>query len=109
MTEQDDNLKRVLTKVRPCILEFQKIHRELRRDKFTMSDLVIFILQHHQIAPDSASRCLRKMRESGEINYDVPAKKDGLYVWLPLGAPTKAKKPKPKLEQLSLFGDEKKT
>lgn len=98
MSEQDEHLARVLTKIRPCILEFQRAHPQ----KFTMSDLVIFVLQYHQIAPDSASRCLRKMRELGEVNYDVPDRKDGLYVWLPLGATVKVKKTKPK-HQLSLF------
>lgn len=76
MNTQSEQLKRVKSKIAPAILEFCRQHLLAQ---FHMADLVRFVALACPAAPDSASRILRDLRASGEVEYTVLSRKDSLY------------------------------
>jgi hypothetical protein len=74
---QSGNLSRVKAVIAPLILEFCKSRGV--GAQFHMVELTEFVSQKTSIAPDSAGRILRDMRQQGELNYKVVQRRESLY------------------------------
>lgn len=74
---QPRELARCRSAVAPVILDFWK-SRGIGA-QFHMSELTEFVRRRTPIAPDSAGRILRDMRQAGEINYRVIDRRRSLY------------------------------
>jgi hypothetical protein len=74
---QPRELKRVKSEVAPLILAFWK--EKGNGAQFHMAELTKFVAARTTIAPDSAGRILRDMRQGGEINYRVVSRRESLY------------------------------
>lgn len=79
MSEQDDNLARVSTKIAPVVLRFCRKRWRRGEPEFHMEELVKFVKNRTQIAPDSPSRILRKLRLDKRIDYNVVSRSESLY------------------------------
>jgi hypothetical protein len=77
---QDANLERVNGKVCAAVLEFWAARLApggMRQ--FHMQELTAWVARNVPIAPDSAGRILRLMRQKGLIEYRVVRRSDSLY------------------------------
>lgn len=70
-------LSRCKATIAPIILKFWKL-REIG-DQFHMSELTDYVKAQAVIAPDSAGRILRDMRQASELNYLVIDRRNSLY------------------------------
>jgi len=77
IAEQEANLARVFTKIAPAILEFHK--RVGVGGEFHMADLTAYVRARTEIAPDSAGRIMRCLRQDGALNYEVVNRRQSLY------------------------------
>lgn len=76
--EQQANIERVHHKIAPAILAFFALHG--RGSTFRVDELRMFInAKFPSVAPDSAGRIMRDLRERGEIDYDVINRRQSLY------------------------------
>ena len=87
MTDNQEHLKRVSSKINAAILAFCG-----SRTHFHMHELVESVQSelsrafggvHGAIAPDSASRILRDMKVKGLLNYEVLSRRNSHYKVLP--------------------------
>lgn len=74
---QPRELRRVRAAIAGLILEFFEV-RGIGA-QFHMAELMRFVNSHMIIAPDSAGRILRDMRQDGELNYAVIDRRKSLY------------------------------
>ena len=74
---QPRELARCKAVIAPLILKFFSLRAE--GEQFHMADLTRFVNSHVTIAPDSAGRILRDMRQAGELNYQVVDRRNSLY------------------------------
>jgi hypothetical protein len=83
--DDDDELTnraRIVWKLRPYVLEFRAFWGGRM---FHAEDLRKFVLQRAPgTAPDSPGRCMRELRQLGEINYECVNRRKSLYLFLPL-------------------------
>jgi len=74
---QPRELARCKAVIAPLILKFFSLRGV--GEQFHMADLTRFVNAHTPIAPDSAGRILRDMRQGGELNYQVVDRRNSLY------------------------------
>lgn len=77
MSEQEENLGRVSTKIGPAILDFYR--DKVSGHRFHMEELQLYIRERFPTAPDSPSRVMRDLRQRSLINYKVISRRDSLY------------------------------
>jgi hypothetical protein len=79
MSIQDMNLDRVTAKIGPTIKEFF-VAKQVG-EQFTAFDVCNYCLDHgtKKLAPASADRVMRGMRQRDEVNYDVVERSNSLY------------------------------
>ena len=70
-TEQQQHLRRVSARIEALILSFARDRLAVKRPEFHMSELTHFVGRHELLAPDSAGRVLRNMRQRGLLGYRV--------------------------------------
>tara|TARA_R110000824_G_scaffold247940_3_gene437026 strand:- start:1681 stop:2016 length:336 start_codon:yes stop_codon:yes gene_type:complete len=78
-TEQQDNIKRVGSRIARAIASFMDTH-----DQFRADDLRNHVAARCQCAPASADRILRDLRRKGVVNYRVLNRRQSLYKCLPV-------------------------
>jgi hypothetical protein len=71
---QEENLDRVTQKISAAVMEFCRPEREFR-----MTQLAEFVSARVGLAPDSAGRVLRSLRQSGKIDYEVINRQNSVY------------------------------
>jgi hypothetical protein len=71
-----ENLQRVKSRIAPAVIEFA---RARVGGRFTMRELVEYVAGVVGVAPDSPSRILRDLRQSGELDYVVLSRRDSVY------------------------------
>jgi transcription initiation factor IIE alpha subunit len=79
---QRENLERVNSAIAKTILEFIEMRKAhgMTNAYFHMVDLTDYVMSRHlNIAPDSAGRILRYLRQQGKINYRVENRRASLY------------------------------
>jgi hypothetical protein len=77
---QRENLDRVQSALACNILLFIELRVLGNERVFHMNDLTNFIRDiHPNIAPDSAGRILRQLRQQGRCNYKVENRRASLY------------------------------
>lgn len=74
---QPRELARVKSAIAKLILSF--FNARPVGSQFHMADLTKYVGAHVVIAPDSAGRILRDMRQAGELNYSVVNRRNSLY------------------------------
>lgn len=74
---QPRELARVKSVIAGLILNFFNAREP--GDRFHMAELTRFVSAHTTIAPDSAGRILRDMRQAGQLNYTVVNRRSSLY------------------------------
>ncbi len=82
-SRQEIELKRVKSKTSDWILEFFNAHQI--NEEFHAEDLHNFVKAKANIAPASADRIMRDMKQNGEINYEVVSRSQSLYKKLAVG------------------------
>jgi hypothetical protein len=76
VNEQTENLTRVKSRIAGAVVEFC---RSRLRSKFTMTELVAFVVAAVGGAPDSPSRILRELRREGVVDYEVVSRAQSVY------------------------------
>jgi hypothetical protein len=80
MGEQAENLERVGDQIALHIVAFAKLRLEQEAPDFRMDDLVEFVrTKVPTLAPDSASRVLRDLRQHGALGYIVVSRRGSHY------------------------------
>jgi hypothetical protein len=80
MGEQDLHLVRVRDRIGKVILLFCRARIDLGAPEFRMQDLVEFVREAIPfVAPDSASRILRDLRQRGEVACTLISRRGSLY------------------------------
>lgn len=74
---QAQNLQRVSANIAAYVLRF--VCERGVGAEFHMSDLTNYVRNLTGIAPDSAGRILRDLRQRGAIGYEVVSRKDSRY------------------------------
>jgi len=75
MGEQQENLERVSSRIAGAIIEFCRAHK-----RFYAEELRAYVLQATGIvAPGSADRVLRDLRQRGILDYLVISRRESLY------------------------------
>jgi hypothetical protein len=82
-SRQEVELQRVRLKTSDWIKLFFDAHQV--GEQFHAEDLHNFVKAKANIAPASADRIMRDMKQRGEINYDVPKRSKSLYRKLAVG------------------------
>jgi hypothetical protein len=83
ITEQQENMSRVSDAITPLVMEFWNTTNETG-DAWHMEELTNFVSQRTTVAPDSAGRILRSLRQQGKLNYRCIERHKSLYESLPL-------------------------
>jgi hypothetical protein len=80
VSEQRENLERVSERISQHILAFAKLRLEAGAPDFRMEDLVEYVrTKVPVVAPDSASRILRDLRQQGVLGYVVVSRSGSHY------------------------------
>ena len=80
MSEQDDNLERVKSKIGKAIIAFITHVYATRTDRrFHMNELATHVSTETHTAPASPDRILRELRRDGLVDYVVVSRKNSLY------------------------------
>ena len=74
MTEQQENLERVRSKIAGAILSFRR-----GREMFYIQELHDYVAERYPVAPASADRVLRALRRDGYLNYQVINRANSYY------------------------------
>jgi hypothetical protein len=82
-SQQEVELQRVKMKTSDWIKQFFDAHQ--LGEQFHAEDLHEFVKAKANIAPASADRIMRDMKQSGEINYEVVNRSQSLYRKLAVG------------------------
>jgi hypothetical protein len=82
-SRQEVELQRVKMKTSDWIKQFFDAHQ--LGEQFHAEDLHNFVRDKANIAPASADRIMRDMKQSGEINYEVVNRSQSLYRKLAVG------------------------
>ena len=82
-SQQTVELQRVSNKISYWIQLFFDAHNV--GEQFHAEDLHKFVREQANIAPASADRVMRDMKQSGCINYEVPKRSQSLYRKLAVG------------------------
>jgi hypothetical protein len=104
--EQGENLERVNQRIGESVLEF---HDSWGYDRpFHADDLRNFVIGHAQVAPASADRILRDLRQRGLLDYKIVNRRQSLYQFVRPDAelapePKPKRKPRPPAAQMDLF------
>ena len=98
MTKQDRQQRRVTTRIGPLIEAFWAWKITCQDATFRAEALRYVCEASGLMAPASADRILRALRQAGKINYVVLSRRGSLYLALPLLPPS----PEPIQERLSL-------
>jgi len=89
--EQDENLERVSSRIAPAILAFLKEVFKRKDRTFYADDLRRAVTRATGIvAPASADRVLRDLRQNHVIDYRVISRRESLYEILRVPEPAKA-------------------
>jgi hypothetical protein len=76
----DQNLDRVTRSIGDTIVDFCIARKNINQPQFHMAELTKFVADDgHSIAPDSAGRVLRSLRQDGLIAYTLKSRRDSLY------------------------------
>lgn len=78
-TEQEREIERVSDRIAHLIMKFAKHVQTNERGEFVMAELLEYVSQRAQVAPDSPGRILRDLRASGRISYEVVNRAASLY------------------------------
>lgn len=83
MDEQQENLDRVSTRIAPAIIAFQG---ETGSTPFHADEMRLFVqnIVGEFLAPGSADRILRQLRQQGRLNYQVLSRSQSLYQFVPV-------------------------
>lgn len=81
ISEQDENLSRVHSKIAAVIIDFCTYRASLQ---FHMAELVAYVQSRSDASPDSPSRILRELRRQGVIDYRVISRSRSLYELVPV-------------------------
>lgn len=76
---QESEIKRVRKGIAVYILQFARIYHA-KKEEFTMQELVNYVQNHRQCAPDSVSRILRLLEQEGAIRYRNSSRADSKYI-----------------------------
>lgn len=77
-SEQDQQLARVEGRIAEAVLEFCRLRLEAGGEFFS-SDLAAFVMRRCGGAPDSASRVLRALRMSGQVQVKLLSRSQSHY------------------------------
>lgn len=80
---QAKNLQRVDARIAHAVVAFWQQRVASTQQEFHMDDVTEYVRLQHQIAPDSAGRVMRDLRQRGKINYEVVSRRDSRYRALP--------------------------
>ena len=83
MTEQQAQLGRVSDRIASVVLDFYQ-GRVSDNPEFHMEELLGYVSDHVDVAPDSPGRILRNLRAEKKLNYAVVNRKQSLYKLVPL-------------------------
>lgn len=72
--EQQENLERVNSRIEHFVLEFCRGHRQFHAD-----DLRQYVAREALVAPASADRILRYLRQRKQLDYVVLNRRESLY------------------------------
>lgn len=81
--EQQENITRVSEVVGPLVLEFYRLTLGTGHP-WHMEELTAYVSERTSIAPDSAGRILRALRQRGMLSYRVLSRSESLYESLPM-------------------------
>lgn len=81
LEQQASNLRRVKSKIGPVVMEFARGRFNNGGRRFHMTELVDYVTADapDRIAPDSASRILRSLKQCGAIDYVLVSRSQSLY------------------------------
>ncbi len=77
--DQREEIERVGNKIEKHILIFALSRIDAGSPCFYMEDLVRFVQNRVGVAPDSASRILRMLRQAKKMDYEVVSRSDSYY------------------------------
>jgi hypothetical protein len=84
MSEQGDNLDRVTARIGVAIVTYFKLKELACQSDYHVEDLRVYVRQRvGMIAPGSADRVMRALRQDGIINYKCLRRSESLYRILP--------------------------
>jgi hypothetical protein len=86
--EQQENITRVSDVIAPLVRDFYRATLAAG-NTWHMEDLTRYVSERTSIAPDSAGRILRDLRQKGHLNYRVVSRSESLYESLAVGAERK--------------------
>lgn len=76
----DQNLDRVTRSISDTIVDFCIARKKVGLPQFHMAELSKFVSDDgHEVAPDSAGRVLRSLRQCGVVEYSLKSRRDSLY------------------------------
>jgi hypothetical protein len=87
MSEHRDHLDRVRLRITTRILEFHA--RQGYEAAFHADDLRSFVIEEVHVAPASADRVLRDLRQHGTLDYIVLSRRQSLYQFVRQQPPPK--------------------
>lgn len=79
MNEQAENQRRVAKNIESTIVAFARQIYKVRPPLFHMEELTTYVRERVGIAPDSAGRILRQLRQQGKVDYVVVNRRESLY------------------------------
>ncbi len=80
MPSHAENLERVLVKIGPVVLAFCREILSQGRPRFHMMELTAYVRRcAGEVAPDSAGRILRELRQHDALNYKLISRRESLY------------------------------
>lgn len=76
----DTHLNRVARSIGDTIVDFCIARKNVGLPQFHMAELTKYVADDgHEVAPDSAGRVLRSLRQDGLIEYTLKSRRDSLY------------------------------
>ncbi len=82
--QQTANLDRVRSKIGLAVLAFAKARLETQPE-FVITELYKFVADGFSIAPASADRILRDLRQNGQLDYTIVNRRQSRYKVLSVG------------------------
>jgi hypothetical protein len=79
VSEQTENLERVSARIGGSIVSFCRRRIDNGDRTFHMIDLTEWVSSIHPIAPDSAGRILRDLRQRGKVRYRLLSRSQSWY------------------------------
>ena len=94
MSTHEENLERVSKRIGHLVAAFLRKRLESGKPDFFMRELVTFVQKSDfAVAPDSASRILRDLRQRSVVNYELLSRSASHYRALPPPNPKQARLP----------------